>query len=66
MEEFIGYGLVVIVLATLIFLFRKLFKRNNNSLGNGDEIILDSDMVHYGPFSGNPDQQHTFENLFSS
>ena len=58
MEEFIGYGLVVIVLATLIFLFRKLFKRNNNSLGNGDEIILDSDMVHYGPFSGNPGQQH--------
>ena len=58
MEEFIGYGVVVIVLATLIFLFRKLFKRNNNSLGNGDEIILDSDMVHYGPFSGNPGRQH--------
>ena len=50
MEEFIGYGLVVIILAALIFLFKKFFKRNNNSLGNGDEIILDSDMVHYGPF----------------
>ena len=58
MEEYIGYGLVVIILATLIFLFKKLFKRNKDSLGNEDEIILDSDMVHYGPFSGSPDQQH--------
>lgn len=58
MEEYIGYGLVILVLATVIFLFKKLFKRNNDSLGNGDEIILDSDMVHYGPFSGNPDRQH--------
>jgi hypothetical protein len=59
MEEYIGYGLVILVLATVIFLFKKLFKRNNDSLGNEDEIILDSDMVHYGPFSGSNCQQHS-------
>jgi len=64
MEEYIGYGLVVFILATFIFLFKKLFKFNNNSLGSGDEIILDSDMVHYGPFSGSPCQQHSRKFVF--
>ena len=59
MEEYIGYGLVIFVLATVIFLFKKLFKRNNDSLGNEDEIILDSDMVHYGPFSEEKYKQDT-------
>ena len=58
MEEYIGFGIVILVLTSLVLLFKKIFKRNNNSLGNGDEIILDSDMVHYGPFSGNPGRQH--------
>ena len=58
MEEYIGFGIVVLTLASLVLLFKKIFKRNNSSLGNGDEIILDSDMVHYGPFSGNPGRQH--------
>tara|TARA_B100000963_G_scaffold160487_1_gene139607 strand:+ start:96 stop:779 length:684 start_codon:yes stop_codon:yes gene_type:complete len=58
MEEYIGYGLVTLLLTSLVFLFKKIFKRNNSSLSNGDEIILDSDMVHYGPFSGNPGQKH--------
>tara|TARA_A200000113_G_C8836045_1_gene345273 strand:+ start:173 stop:862 length:690 start_codon:yes stop_codon:yes gene_type:complete len=64
MEEYIGYGLVILVLATVIFLFKKLFKRNNDSLGNEDEIILDSDMVHYGPFSGSNCQQHSRKFVF--
>ena len=64
MEEYIGYGLVVFVLATVIFIFKKLFKRNNDSLGNRDEIILDSDMVHYGPFSGSTYQQHSRKFVF--
>ena len=58
MEEYIGYGLVIFVLTTIILVFKKLFKQNNDSLGYEDEIILDSDMVHYGPFSGNPDRKH--------
>ena len=58
MEEYIGFGFGIIALTSLVLLFKKIFKRNNNSLGNGDEIILDSDMVHYGPFSGNPGQKH--------
>ncbi len=58
MEEYIGYGLVILLLTSLVFLFKKIFKRNNSSLSNGDEIILDSDMVHYGPFSGNPGRKH--------
>ena len=64
MEEYIGYGLVAVLLLSLIFLFRKLFKLNNNSIGNGDEIILDSDMVHYGPFSGNPYRHHSRKFMF--
>ena len=58
MEEYIGFGIVILALTSLVLLFKKIFKRNNSSLGNGDEIILDSDMVHYGPFSGNPGRQH--------
>ena len=64
MEEYIGYGLVILTFSTAIFLFKKLFKRNNSSLGNGDEIILDSDMVHYGPFSGSACQQHSRKFVF--
>ena len=58
MEEYIGFGIVILALTSLVLLFKKVFKKNNSSLGNGDEIILDSDMVHYGPFSGNPGRQH--------
>ena len=58
MEEYIGFGIVILALTSLVLLFKKIFKKNNSSLGNGDEIILDSDMVHYGPFSGNPGRQH--------
>ena len=64
MEEYIGYGLVIFVLTTIILVFKKLFKQNNDSLGYEDEIILDSDMVHYGPFSGNPDRKHFRKYIF--
>ena len=64
MEEYIGFGIVILALISLVLLFKKIFKRNNSSLGNGDEIILDSDMVHYGPFSGNPDRKHFRKYIF--
>ena len=64
MEEYIGYGLVIVLLTTIILVFKKLFKQNNDSLGNEDEIILDSDLVHYGPFSGNPDRKHFRKYIF--
>mgnify|MGYP001315274688 CR=1 FL=1 len=39
MEEYIGYGLVIFVLTTIILVFKKLFKQNNDSLGYEDEIL---------------------------
>jgi len=52
MEEFIGYGLVGVIVLLLVLGVKKLFTKKKNSYDYEDEIILDNDMVHYGPFSG--------------
>ena len=58
MEEFIGFSLVAILLMGLFFTIRKLFAKKKNLHKFEDEIILDNDMVHYGPFSGNQDRSY--------
>ena len=50
MEEFIGYGLVGVIVLLLVLGVKKLFTKKKNSYDYEDEIILDNDMVHYGPF----------------
>ena len=64
MEEFIGYGLVGVIVLLLVLGVKKLFTKKKNSYDYEDEIILDNDMVHYGPFSGS--QKTHIENFFSS
>jgi len=51
MEKFIVIGFVGLLIACLVFGIRKLFIKKKDLYE--DEIILDNDMVHYGPFSGN-------------
>ena len=52
MEEFIGYGLVGVIALLLVLGVKKLFTKKKDLYDYEDEIILDNDMVHYGPFSG--------------
>ena len=52
MEEFIGYGLVGVIALLLVLGIKKLFTKKKKLYDYEDEIILDNDMVHYGPFSG--------------
>ena len=52
MEEFIGYGLVGVIALLLVLGLKKLFTKKKHSFDYEDEIILDNDMIHYGPFSG--------------
>ena len=52
MEEFIGYGLVGVIALVLVLGVKKLFTKKKDLYDYEDEIILDNDMVHYGPFSG--------------
>ena len=56
MEEFIGFSLAALFLTGLFFAIKKLFTKKKNVHKFEDEIILDNDMVHFGPFSGNQDQ----------
>tara|TARA_B100000674_G_scaffold440838_1_gene404000 strand:- start:334 stop:1020 length:687 start_codon:yes stop_codon:yes gene_type:complete len=52
MEEFIGFGLIGVIAILIILGIKKLFTKKKSSFEYEDEIILDNDMVHYGPFSG--------------
>ena len=52
MEEYIGFGLIGLLVVSLIFGVKKLLTRKKDLYDYEDEIILDNDMVHYGPFSG--------------
>ena len=58
MEEFIGFSLVALLLTGLFFTIKKLFAKKKNLHKFEDKIILDNDMVHYGPFSGNQDRSY--------
>ena len=52
MEEYIGFSLAGLLVVCLIFRVKKLLTRKKDFYDYEDEIILDNDMVHYGPFSG--------------
>ena len=52
MEEFIGFGLLTLMVVTIGLGIRRLFKPKKALFEYEDEIILDEKMVHYGPFSG--------------
>ena len=58
MEEFIGFGLVGLLVVSLIFGIKKFLIRKKDFYEYEDEIILDNDMVHYGPFSGSFDKSY--------
>ena len=49
MEEYIGFGLIGLLVVSLIFGVKKLLTRKKDLYDYEDEIILDNDMVHYGP-----------------
>ena len=51
MVEVIGFGLVGFMVLGIIIGIRKLFGRKKK-LFDEEEIILDSKMMHFGPFSG--------------
>ena len=58
MEEFIGFGLVALFITGLVLTIRKAFTKKKDLYEYEDEIILDNDMVHYGPFSGSQDKSY--------
>ena len=69
MEEYIGFGLIGLLAISLIFGVKKLLTLKKDLYDYEDEIILDNDMVHYGPFSGsikNPCQKLVLLTAFSS
>ena len=69
MEEFIGFGLVSLVILGLFLGMKKIFNRKKKLFEYDDEIILDNKIVHYGPFSGSlmyPHRKFIFLLAFSS
>jgi hypothetical protein len=56
MEEYIGFGFVALILVGLFLTIKKIFTKKKDL--HEDEIILDNDMVHYGPFSGSLGKQY--------
>ena len=52
MEEFIGFGLLALMVITGGLGIKRLFKPKKALFEYEDEIILDEKMLHYGPFSG--------------
>ena len=56
MEEYIGLGFVALILIGLLTIIKKIFTKKKKL--HEDEIILDNDMVHYGPFSGSLDKSY--------
>ena len=53
MEEVIGFSVVGLLVVCLFFGIKKLLFKKKDLYDYEDEIILDKDMAHYGPFSGN-------------
>ena len=69
MEEFIGFGLVSLIVLGLFFSIKKITKKKKSLFEYDDEIILDNNIVHYGPFSGSvmyPHRKFIFLLAFSS
>lgn len=69
MEEFIGFGLVSLIVLGLFLGIRKITKKKKTLFEYDDEIILDNNIVHYGPFSGSlmyPHRKFIFLLAFSS
>jgi hypothetical protein len=69
LEEFIGFGLVGLVILGLFFGIKKITKKKKSLFEYDDEIILDNKIVHYGPFSGSvmyPHRKFIFLLAFSS
>jgi hypothetical protein len=69
LEEFIGFGLISLVVLGLFLGMKKIFNRKKNLFEYDDEIILDNNIVHYGPFSGSlmyPHRKFIFLLAFSS
>ena len=58
MEEFIGFSLVALFVTGLVITIKKAFSKKKYLYEHEDEIILDNDMVHYGPFSGSLDKSY--------
>ena len=53
MEEVIGFSVVGLLVVCLFLGIKKLLFKKKDLYDYEDEIILDKDMAHYGPFSGN-------------
>ena len=69
MEEFIGFGLVGLIVLGLFLGIKKITKKKKTLFEYDDEIILDNNIVHYGPFSGSvmyPHRKFIFLLAFSS
>ena len=58
MEDFIGFGFVALFITGLVLIIKKAFSKKKDLYEYEDEIILDNDMVHYGPFSGSVDKSY--------
>jgi hypothetical protein len=52
MEEFIGFGLLTLMVITGGLGIKRMLKPKKALFEYEDEIILDEKMLHYGPFSG--------------
>ena len=52
MEEFIGFGLLTLMVITGGLVIKRMLKPKKALFEYEDEIILDEKMLHYGPFSG--------------
>ena len=64
MEEFVGFGLLALLTTGLVITIKKVFIKKKNLYEHEDEIILDHDMVHYGPFSGSLNKSYRHHILF--
>jgi len=58
MEQFLNFGLVALFITGLVVIIKKVFTKKKDLYEYEDEIILDNDMVHYGPFSGSQDKSY--------
>ena len=58
MEEFISFSLIALFITGLVLIIKKVFIKKKDLYEYEDEIILDNDMVHYGPFSGSIDKSY--------
>ena len=58
MEEVIGFGLLGLIVFTVVLGVKRWLKPKKDLFEYEDEIILDDKMVHFGPFSGSPMYKH--------